>query len=144
MKLTLSRPSILWSLFVLLQLCRVDSILNAAPPVNLPENDRDDRVAKVSVEELAATKTPEVSEKPPFPATQGTPRESSLFGGFGSSMQQQQGALSGKIVFMNSGHGWTFDPTYWRLQRGVLNEMNEDYGNLDQLNFFAQYCFNAG
>ncbi len=45
---------------------------------------------------------------------------------------------------MNSGHGWTFDPTYWRLQRGVGNEMNEDYGNLDQLNFFAQYCFNAG
>jgi len=22
--------------------------------------------------------------------------------------------------------------------------MNEDYGNLDQLNFFAAYCFNAG
>jgi hypothetical protein len=46
---------------------------------------------------------------------------------------------------MNSGHGWTFDPTSWRLQRGTaLNSMNEDYGNLDQLNFFAAYCFNAG
>jgi hypothetical protein len=45
---------------------------------------------------------------------------------------------------MNSGHGWTFDPTYWRLQRGITQEMNEDYGNLDQLNFFAAYCFNAG
>lgn len=67
-----------------------------------------------------------------------------MFGAFGASAQQQFGALSGKIVFMNSGHGWTFDPTYWRLQRGVGNEMNEDYGNLDQLNFFAQYCFNAG
>lgn len=70
--------------------------------------------------------------------------EASLFAAFGSSAQQRSGALSGKIVYMNSGHGWTFDPTYWRLQRGVGNEMNEDYGNLDQLNFFAQYCFNAG
>jgi hypothetical protein len=46
---------------------------------------------------------------------------------------------------MNSGHGWTYGPsTTWRLQRGTLLEMNEDYGNLDQLNFFAAYCFNAG
>ena len=52
---------------------------------------------------------------------------------------------------MNSGHGWTSrnptngDPAYWDLQRGIaLNSMNEDYGNLDQLNFFAAYCFNAG
>jgi len=63
------------------------------------------------------------------------------------SAQQRQGVLSGKIVFMNSGHGWTHDPAFsppWRLQRGVGNEMNEDYGNLDQLNCFAAYCFNAG
>jgi hypothetical protein len=26
----------------------------------------------------------------------------------------------------------------------VLLEMNEDYGNVDQMNFFAAYCFNAG
>lgn len=63
------------------------------------------------------------------------------------SAQQQRGALSGKIVFMNSGHGWTWDSNFsppWRLQRPVLHSMNEDYGNLDQLNFFATYCFNAG
>ena len=63
--------------------------------------------------------------------------------------QQPSGALSGRVVFMNSGHGWTFETNtaspYWRLQRPVaLNSMNEDYGNLDQLNFFAAYCFNAG
>ena len=65
--------------------------------------------------------------------------------------RQPSGALSGRIVFMNSGHGWTSrnptngDPAYWDLQRAVaLNAMNEDYGNLDQLNFFANYCFNAG
>jgi len=89
-------------------------------------------------------KTPEVSEGYVPPAPKSGLVEAALFAGFGSSVQQQQGALSGKIVYMNSGHGWTFDPTYWRLQRGVGNEMNEDYGNLDQLNFFAQYCFNAG
>jgi hypothetical protein len=69
------------------------------------------------------------------------------FGNTASSAQQQRGALSGKIVYMNSGHGWTHDTNFtppWRLQRGTLNLMNEDYGNLDQLNFFATYCFNAG
>lgn len=65
------------------------------------------------------------------------------------SAQQPAGALSGRVVFMNSGHGWTWktDSTgnYWSLQRPTaLNSMNEDYGNLDQLNFFAAYCFNAG
>ena len=98
----------------------------------------------MSAEELAATQTPEVSEGYVPPAPKSGLVEASLFAGFGPSVQQQQGVLSGKIVYMNSGHGWTFDPTYWRLQRGVGNEMNEDYGNLDQLNFFAQYCFNAG
>ena len=66
------------------------------------------------------------------------------FGPIAPAARQPNGALSGRIVFMNCGHGWTYDPDRWRLQRGTLNEMNEDYGNLDQLNFFAAYCFNAG
>lgn len=104
-----------------------------------------DRLVEVTAAELAAARTPEVAEGKPtatpfFPS----PPFASVLGSTTASAQQQQGALSGKIVFMNSGHGWTFDPTYWRLQRGTGNEMNEDYGNLDQLNFFAQYCFNAG
>jgi hypothetical protein len=65
------------------------------------------------------------------------------------SAQPRGGALAGRIVFMNSGHGWIFETNtttpYWRLQRpNGLNSMNEDYGNLDQLNLFAAYCFNAG
>jgi hypothetical protein len=62
------------------------------------------------------------------------------------SAHQPAGALSGRVVFMNSGHGWTWSTNnYWYLQRPTaLNSMNEDYGNLDQLNFFAAYCFNAG
>ncbi len=59
--------------------------------------------------------------------------------------RQPAGALSGRVVFMNSGHGWTWSGTSWYLQRPTsLASMNEDYGNLDQLNFFATYCFNAG
>lgn len=115
-----------------------------APGIGFADEEGADRIAPISPEELAAVQTPEVSEGFLPPAPKSGLVESSLFGAFGASAQQQQGALSGKIVFMNSGHGWTFDPTYWRPQRGTLLEMNEDYGNLDQLNFFAQYCFNAG
>ncbi len=62
------------------------------------------------------------------------------------SAHQPVGALSGRVVFMNSGHGWTWNTSgFWYLQRPTaLNAMNEDYGNLDQLNCFATYCFNAG
>jgi hypothetical protein len=66
------------------------------------------------------------------------------FGPIAPAARQPVGALSGRIIFMNGGHGWIFDPDHWRLQRGVLNEMNEDAGNIDQMNFFATYCFNAG
>lgn len=62
---------------------------------------------------------------------------------------QPAGALTGKIVFTSGGHGWTYangseSITRWYTQRGVTHEMNEDYGNLDQMTLFAYYCFNAG
>lgn len=59
---------------------------------------------------------------------------------------QPQGALSGRIVFMSAGHGWTYNNSTkaWYTQRAVLNEMVEDYGNLDQMTLFADYCFDAG
>jgi len=68
------------------------------------------------------------------------------FGPVATAAQQPKGALSGRVVFMNSGHGWTWTTNgFWSLQRPAnLNSMNEDYGNWDQLNFFAAYCFNAG
>jgi len=67
--------------------------------------------------------------------------------------RQPQGALTGILVFCNGGHGWTADdldatPTDgdfgWYTQRARINGMVEDYGNLDQLNAFAVYAFNAG
>ena len=66
-----------------------------------------------------------------------------LSGPIAPASGQPTGALSGRIVFTSGGHGWTAS-TAWGLQRPVLLEMNEDYGNLDQMNFFALYCFNAG
>jgi hypothetical protein len=74
--------------------------------------------------------------------------EPKAFGPMAPAAQQPLGALTGRLVFMNCGHGWTYDSAFsppWRLLRPApLLEMNEDYGNLDQLNMFAMYCFNAG
>ncbi|MCP4248019.1 MAG: hypothetical protein GY778_13305, partial [bacterium] len=58
--------------------------------------------------------------------------------------QQPTGALTGVTVFANAGHGWTATTTSWGLQRPLLFNMIEDYGNIEQLNTFAQYCYNAG
>ena len=57
---------------------------------------------------------------------------------------QPAGALSGRIVFTSAGHGWDWTGSAWALGRPLLLEMNEDYGNLDQMTMFAIYCFNAG
>ncbi len=55
------------------------------------------------------------------------------------------GALSGKVVYFTAGHGWTWNGSSWVLQRPVnLQGMNEDFGNVDQIEFLAQYLFNAG
>ncbi len=57
---------------------------------------------------------------------------------------QPTGALSGVVVYAAAGHGWTANPGSWGLQRPLLLDMVEDYGNLDQLNYFVNYAFNAG
>ena len=90
--------------------------------------------------------TPEWNEPAPAKSPQQFPPVSPAFGPVVPSAHQPVGALSGRVVFMNSGHGWTWSTNnFWYLQRpAALNSMNEDYGNLDQLNFFAAYCFNAG
>ncbi|HXI70814.1 MAG TPA: fibronectin type III domain-containing protein [Verrucomicrobiae bacterium] len=75
----------------------------------------------------------------------GVPVFNAVAGPIVPAARQPVGALSGRVIFMNSGHGWTWSGTSWYLQRPTsLASMNEDYGNLDQLNFFAAYCFNAG
>ncbi|MBN1476041.1 fibronectin type III domain-containing protein [Candidatus Sumerlaeota bacterium] len=62
-----------------------------------------------------------------------------------SPNSQPQGGLSGRVVYFSGGHGWTWSTVgEWYTQRPLLYDMVEDYGNLDQINVFARYCFNAG
>jgi hypothetical protein len=90
--------------------------------------------------------TPDHAETIPAKVTQIFAPVPQSFGPVVPSARQPSGALSGRIVFINSGHGWIWrTKDVWDLQRpNGLNAMNEDYGNWDQLNFFAAYCFNAG
>lgn len=61
-----------------------------------------------------------------------------------NAARQPVGALTGVTVYASAGHGWTAGDTAWYTQRPVLLEMCEDYGNIDQLNYFVHYAFNAG
>ena len=66
---------------------------------------------------------------------------------FSSTGQQPTGALSGRIVYIGAGHGWTARNTTdgsWYTQRPETNEMIEDMGNQDQMQFYANYLWNAG
>ena len=84
----------------------------------------------------------ETAEGPPPPAQ----TQTTVIGPIGPAGTQPTGALTGKIVYCSGGHGWTWSSSSlnWYLQRPLLHEMVEDYGNIDQLNFFVNYCFNAG
>lgn len=58
---------------------------------------------------------------------------------------QPAGTLAGKVVFTHGGHGYVVnDSGGWGAQRPLLLEMNEDQGNKDQMDFFADYLFRAG
>ncbi len=75
------------------------------------------------------------------PAATGSTDGESRFTG---ATRQCAGSLSGRIVFTSAGHGWAWNGSRWTTGRGVALEMNEDYGNLDQMNFFIPYAFNSG
>ena len=47
-------------------------------------------------------------------------------------------------IYTSAGHGWTAGTSNWVLQRPLAWSMIEDYGNIDQLNYFVNYAFNAG
>lgn len=57
------------------------------------------------------------------------------------------GALSGKAVYLNPGHGYVYRPTSesWGLQRGFVHNNIEDFSNVDSINqWLFAYCHNAG
>ena len=59
---------------------------------------------------------------------------------------EPSGALTGKIVYTSAGHGWQWSDTLgrWATDRGDYNEIVEDFGNQDQLTYFADYLLRAG
>lgn len=60
---------------------------------------------------------------------------------------QPEGSLAGKVVFTHGGHGYVANNLTtgaWGAQRPLLLDMNEDQGNKDQMDFFADYLFRAG
>lgn len=73
-----------------------------------------------------------------------SPQISSAAHAISPALREPSGNLSGRVIYTSGGHGWVFFDTYWSLQRAPGNDMVEDYGNLDQMNFFGFYCFNAG
>ena len=59
---------------------------------------------------------------------------------------QPAGALSGVVVYCSAGHGFGANSnlTAWIPERGLLYAVNEDMGNVDQLNRFAESAWKAG
>jgi len=89
------------------------SCLAGATSLAIASGDHENLISsQTDTENLQSIFTPDVSEGFVSPPPKSGLVESALAGAFGPSGQQPKGALSGKIVFMNSGHGWTFDPTY--------------------------------
>lgn len=85
---------------------------------------------------------PPAVDIPTAPVDSGT--TTTLRGPTVQAAQQPAGALSGVVIYAAAGHGWTAGTSDWFLQRPVLLDMNEDHGNIDQLNYFVNYAFNAG
>lgn len=56
------------------------------------------------------------------------------------------GALSGKAVYLNPGHGWDWrEADSWGLQRGFTQNNIEDFSNVEYINqWLWAYCYNAG
>lgn len=94
---------------------------------------------------IIAAGSPDYAEVQPAPEPgKGLPLIPSAAGPIAPASGQPAGALSGRIVFMNGGHGWAAGSSSWALGRPLLLELNEDYGNVDQMSLLAIYCFNAG
>ena len=59
---------------------------------------------------------------------------------------QPVGPLSGVVVYTSAGHGFGADAdlTEWIPERPLLYAVNEDIGNVDQMNRFAEAAWKAG
>ena len=110
----------------------LDSFL---PREELPTVDTTPDVAKPPARDESTSSTDssqDVSRLNEFPRPAGT---------------RPVGALSGKAVYLNPGHGWTWRDTSdnWSLQRGFTQNNIEDFSNVELVNQWVwAYCYNAG
>lgn len=60
--------------------------------------------------------------------------------------QTYSGVLNDKIVFTSGGHGWRWESSLGRYatDRGDSLEIEEAFGNQDQMSFYADYALRAG
>jgi hypothetical protein len=63
-----------------------------------------------------------------------------------TASSQPAGALAGVVVYCSGGHGFgaNSSTTAWIPERPLINAVNEDMGNIDQLNYFAEQAWKAG
>src|SRR5205085_7281807 len=54
------------------------------------------------------------------------------------------GGLSGKIAYVNAGHGWTWTGSAWSTQRPEYQEIVEDFQTQDQITYYSDYMLRAG
>lgn len=73
----------------------------------------------------------------------GTPDETGLTQ---TAAAQPTGPLSGVVVYTSAGHGFGANAalTAWVPERPLLYAVNEDIGNVDQMNRFAESAWKAG
>ena len=74
------------------------------------------------------------------------PRLTLAAAGLITTPQTYSGVLNDKIVFTSGGHGWQWNTTLGRYatDRGDNNEIIEDFGNQEQMSFYADYALRAG
>jgi len=71
----------------------------------------------------------------------------SLIGNSPTRAGRRPGLLSGKVVYVSAGHGWTWTPTLarWATQRGNTNSIVEDFVSVETINaYLVHYLENAG
>lgn len=132
---------------------RHEAELAAAPAEDDYEDAHTDKAPADAIVDLSDANWSEVpgvqSVEIEKPALDGSLQTAGTIGGplaIAPGASGQSGTLNGLIVYVSPGHGflhYTSSP-YWRTQRGISQDLIEDFANNDQMNHFVQYIFNAG
>ena len=116
--------------------------LNCAVAGTLPTYDMSPKF----IEAVRADNWTETSTQPTTTSLSYDEAYSTLFPKPENVMKQPSGSLSGKLIFLLSGHGWTYNENRqkWATQRSISHGLIEDMSNQDQETVFADFLWNAG